>query len=44
MDSVSVGGGVMSKGDAFGRLTVALNEGVNLAPFVTSFSTRLIAS
>lgn len=31
-------------GSAFGHLTVALYEVVNLAPFVTSFSMRLMAS
>lgn len=35
---------VMTGGSASGHLTVALHEVVNLAPFVTSFSARLMAS
>lgn len=34
----------MTGGSASGHLTVALHEVVNLAPFVTSFSARLMAS
>ena len=36
-------GEVMAEESAFGHLTLAVNEVVNLAPFVTSFSIGLMA-
>ena len=44
ISTVTVHAEVMTRGSAAGHFTWALYEVVNLAPFVTSFSTRLMAS